>query len=266
LFAEPGSQTPDAPAIVERFQQLLEAELGRRPERSALRQVLGEIEGQLLREWGTAYGAQWEGYLASLPAGVSLLPAHFETSFGRGSDAGESSSEKAPLVIGAGDCAVRVGGRIDRIDVGMAEGRTVFAVIDYKSGRTRADTLEEIQSGRALQLAIYSLAVVRLGLVGPAAAPLQMGYWHIRDTGFSPGIRSRRRADARLQPLEAAVWSSLETMLDDIIPRLAAAMRAGKFPVFNDDDECTGHCPYRTVCRVNQIRALPEGLRKNWSV
>jgi hypothetical protein len=256
----------DGSAIVDLFHQLLQQRLGKRPEDSALQRALGEIEERLLREWGSAYGGQWENYLASLPAGCDRppLPARFETSFGRAARGRET--EFPALEIGSGNDMVRIGGRIDRIDVGKSGGQTVFAVIDYKTGSQRSDRLEDVKAGLSLQLALYTLAVTRLQIAGPEAIPLQMGYWHIRVQGFSPAIRQRKRGEGPLEPLEAEVWEALVDTLNTALPKLAAAMRSAKFPVFNADRFCTGRCPYRTVCRVSQIRALPEGLGKTWSV
>ena len=60
----------------------------------------------------------------------------------------------------------------------------------------------------------------------------------------------------KLEPLDAAVLQSLEAMLEEVIPKLAAGIRSGMFPVNNEDPDCTTFCAYNTVCRVNQIRAL----------
>jgi ATP-dependent helicase/DNAse subunit B len=257
----------DGTAITERFHQLLRERLGERPEHSALQQALLQIEERLLSDWGAAYGEQWQSYVAGQPEGADRppLPSRFETAFGRTGTGRSEAGTLEPLIVGAGDHAVRIGGRIDRIDVGVTAGRTVFTVVDYKTGRARSDKLEDIASGRALQLALYTLAVLRLDIVGSGAGPLQMGYWHIREQGFSPGIRQRKKADGRVPPLEEATWESLVKTLDEVIPRLATAMRSGQFPVFNEDRFCTGRCPFHTVCRVAQIRALPPRLGKIWS-
>lgn len=254
--------------ITEQFHQLLRDRLGARPEHSALQQALLQIEERLLRDWGAAYGEQWQAYLSGQPAGADRpqLPSRFETAFGRTGEGPGGTGALEPLIIGEGDRTVRIGGRIDRVDVGVTGGRTVFTVVDYKTGRARSDKLEDIAAGRALQLALYTLAVLRLDIVGPDAGPLQMGYWHIREQGFSPGVRQRKKADGRVEPLESAVWDTLVTTLDDVIPKLAASMRSGKFPVFNADRHCTGRCPFHTICRVSQIRALPAELGKTWSV
>ena len=160
-----------------------------------------------------------------------------------------------------------MGGRIDRIDVGRAGGSTVYTVIDYKTGRAAGKKFDSLDSGRALQLALYTLAVTRLEIIGPQAVPWQMGYWRIRETGFAPDVKRRRSKDGGPLPqLETAAWESLVGTLELVVPRLVAGIRLGRFPVFNSDPQCAGACPYNTVCRVAQIRALPAELGKEWTL
>jgi RecB family exonuclease len=166
-------------------------------------------------------------------------------------------------VFGDGADAVRVGGRIDRVDVGRIGDRTVYAVIDYKTGRRGKTKHDTLASGRTLQLALYTLAVSRLEIVGRDALPWQMGYWHLRETGFASDARqSRQKEGSPLSPLDEAVWESLVRTLEEVIPRLAIGIRSGRFVVHNDDPDCTAGCPYNTVCRVAQIRALPPDMGK----
>lgn len=266
---EQGAGPATGQQIVERFHDILKQKLGERPPASDLRQALVEIEERLLAEWGTAYGTQWEAYLAGFSGsgdpGRALLPARLETAFGRTGSGRDATGGLEPLVIGSGEQEVRIGGRIDRIDVGRIDGEPTFAIIDYKTGRTRTDTIEEIQAGRRLQLALYALATLRLGLAGADSVLWQMGYWHIKDQGFTAGLKAKKRGANGHERLETAVWDSLAATLDEVVPRLAAGIRAGKFPVVNSDRYCTGWCPYRTVCRVTQIRAVEESLEKTWT-
>jgi ATP-dependent helicase/DNAse subunit B len=250
------------------FQKLLDDKLKKRPPASRVHEALQRIEQRLLAEWGIAYGRQWDEYVAALPrdADVPPLPARFETPFGSMQHGTVTSAEAPkPLVIGAGADAVRIGGRVDRIDVGRMAGSAVFAVIDYKTGSRRKSQHDTAESGRWLQVALYTLAVVRLELVGAGARPWQMGYWHVRETGFVPDSKSRASKGADSLPaLDQAVWDSLVEALERTIPRLASGIRAGRFPVYNADEDCTAGCPYNTVCRVGQIRALPPEMGKRW--
>lgn len=251
------------------FQKNLEAKLSTRPSGSQVQQALERIEQRLLTEWGVAYGQQWDAYVAGLPkeAAPRLQPGRFETPFGA-APASERLEDRAlqPLVIGKGSDAVRVGGRIDRIDVGVIDGRTVFTVIDYKTGRAGRQKFDTVETGRKLQLVLYTLAVTRLEIAGPEAQPWQIGYWYIRDTGFTTAVsQGRAKAGDPPAPIEEAVWQSLVATLEQVIPRLASGIRAGRFPVVNLDPDCTATCAYNTICRVAQIRALPEGLGKDWN-
>ena len=69
----------------------------------------------------------------------------------------------------------------------------MFNVVDYKSGRPPRFNLEDVQSGRSLQLALYTLAALRFELAGESAKPFQMGYWSLRESGFVTGIKGGRK-------------------------------------------------------------------------
>ncbi len=254
--------------ISQKFQELLGQKLQARSSGAAVQRALEQIERRLLAEWGVAYGQQWDEYVAGLPgAGNSPpLPAKFETAFGTPRPGIEPTAENRPaLVFGEGSEAVRVGGRIDRIDVGQVEGHTVFTVIDYKSGRRSSGKIDNLESGRKLQLALYALAVARLEIAGPDGRPWHMGYWHIKDTGFAPETKQKKTKDGEPLPIEDAAWAALVATLETIIPRLASGIRSGSFPVFNADETCTSGCSYNTICRVAQIRALREEMNKTVS-
>jgi len=246
-----------------RFQQLVEEYLGRRPGTSALQKALKRIESQLLQEWAVAYAEQSADYEEALariwnsPPKPTLLEAGFGDVPGEPSQ--DHPSRHNSLQLGSGEQATHVHGRIDRIDVGEVNSQPVFNVIDYKTGGPPRFDVNDVRTGRSLQLALYTLAVLRLKLAGEAR-PFQMGYWSIRETGFVAGFKGRR-ADT-FQPLDAAVLQSLESILEETVPRLAAHIRAGAFPVYSQDPDCTGYCAFHTVCRVNQVRPLEEKLDK----
>jgi hypothetical protein len=111
---------------------------------------------------------------------------------------------------------------------------------------------------------MYTLAVSRLAIVGEGAAPYQMGFWSIRESGFVAGLKQRGRKG--LDPLDAVVLEALDQTLDALIPRLAAGIRDGKFPVYNTDEQCTRFCPYSTVCRVGQIRPIQDLMDKRFDL
>ncbi len=253
----------DEEDLAARFRQLVEEHLGHRFHETELQRALTRIEGELLGQWGDAFAKQHSEYRDKLSSAwtgrkPSLAP---EISFGSLPDAtpDEMEPQHDPIVFGDEDHAVQVRGRIDRVDVGTVAGQTIFTVIDYKTGRPPKSNEAELQTGRAIQLALYALAVRRLGLAGPEAAPFQMGYWLLKETGFKRGYQRETKS---FDGLDAAVIDSLEQILDDVIPKLAEGLRSGKFLVENADRDCTGHCPYHTTCRVNQLRPLAESLHK----
>ncbi|OYW20406.1 MAG: hypothetical protein B7Z55_07310 [Planctomycetales bacterium 12-60-4] len=164
------------------------------------------------------------------------------------------------MELGSADDRVLVRGRIDRIDVGRVDDQAVFTVIDYKTGRRPSFKEDDVRTGRSLQLVLYAIAARRLGLVPEDATPFQLGYWCLRETGFQSGLKVTR--SSKFQAIDAAAWSSLEQIVDETIPRLAAGIRSGEFVVENSDLDCTGRCAYHTVCRVIQIRPIAETLGK----
>jgi len=254
--------------VVDRFHHLLRQKLERIVPASELQKALLAVEQRLLSRWGTAYAEQWLEYNTQNreKAGVTLAPSLFEIIFGTPAKDDPTPPEKIyrPLVLGNGENETRINGRIDRIDVGETEGATLFNIIDYKTGKPPKFSLDDIRSGRTLQLVLYALAVERLEIVGPAAKPFQPGYWSIQETGFSACLKSSSKKTC--QNLDDPDWDAACQSLEELVPRLAAAIRGGAFPVYNQQETCTGYCDYKTACRVNQIRPLEEALDKRWQV
>lgn len=265
-----GSTSARDERLVDRFRELVEERLGRRERPGELQAALLRIEGRLLRDWGEAYQSQWSRYGEGTREGFDVppVPALFEAAFGTtGAGAGGDvdGTRTAALIVGSGAQAVRIGGRIDRLDVGRRDGRTVYVVIDYKTGGDRRFKEGDLRTGRQLQLVLYALAVQRLGLLGESSLPLQFGYWNLREQGFSHGLGKAARGSNRLPALDEAAWQSLVELLEGVVPKLAQGMRRGEFPVFNSDKTCTSRCELSKTCRVAEIRALPPGMARHWS-
>ena len=249
----------DSDALRTRFRELVDWQLDRHIPETELQRALVGIERLILNEWADAFVEQQTQYDESIRDNLkdihSLSP---EIPFGKLPDATTATLDAHPAIQFGHDAhSVNLRGRIDRVDVGSFEGHPAYVVIDYKTGQRPSLKKEDLIAGRSIQLALYLLAIKRLGLAGPDAVPHLMGYWTLRETGFKPGM-----SPAKLKPLDAAVIQSLETLLDDLLPRLAEGIRSGRFVVENDDPNCTGRCPYRTACRVNQLRPLAELLGK----
>lgn len=246
----------DKPAeqLAARFQALIDEHLAVRIHETELQRALTRIERRLLSQWGEAFALQQTEYFRQLQeawtGGVGSLPP--EIPFGRlPGEPDPSEVAGNPLVFGTGAETVHVRGRIDRVDTGFVQGRRVFNVIDYKTGRPPKASAEDLTVGQSLQLALYALAVRRLNLAGNDSSPYQLGYWSLKATGFK---RAYQKSSKSMVPIVPELADSLEQALDDVIPRLARGIREGKFLVENSDENCTGYCPLKTTCRVNQVR------------
>jgi ATP-dependent helicase/nuclease subunit B len=207
-----------------------------------------------------AYDVQWSEW------DVPPRPAHFEVAFGpvrQGDDEDPTEgdadnqdplSRPEPFELSCGQETVRFSGRIDRIDIGAIAGQTVFNIVDYKSGRSsRRTSVQSVAEGYSLQLPLYALAAREL-LAERRAIPFRAGYWHVGGDGYKEVIEFHADSGGRLA--ESRDWESLEAQLRSRVGSLVEGIRHGEFPMHSADDKCTSHCPYHTVCRVNQVRAL----------
>ena len=186
-----------------------------------------------------------------------MEPTLFEVSFGHDRHFEAPSTDK-PLECHTGEGTIHIRGRIDRVDIGSAAGKAVFNIVDYKTGRSSRPDAEAVLSGRALQLPLYALAVEKLLLADRSALPWQVGYWSVRENGFKPrkALKMHEEADDRIVP--TAEWAGILSRLPDTVGALVRGIRQGEFPVFSQDEHCTGYCPFNTVCRITHIRSLEK--------
>ena len=226
---------------------------------------LRRLDSQQVAKWLGNYHRQHGKYDAAwIEWDAPLRPAHFEVSFGprhhRESqqdelqlDTDDSLSTLDPFELICGEEIIRFAGRIDRIDLGAVGGEVVFSIVDYKSSvsaRARAKLgLEDY----ALQLPLYALAAQEM-LSARGALPFRAAYWHVAGEGYKEAVKCYIEAGGRLEI--SPDWESLSARLRKRIRALVEGIRQGQFPMHSADDECTGHCPYSTTCRVNQVRAL----------
>ena len=138
-------------------------------------------------------------------------------------------------------------------------GRTVFNVIDYKTGGPKTLKLESVVRGTMLQLPVYALAVARLLLEDRDPVPWQIGYWYVSKRGFA--AKPLHTCDGE-HLVPESLWSKICEALPETIGKLRDGIRRGEFPVFSQDEHCTGYCPFATICRIHQIRALG----KTWPI
>jgi len=258
--------------VARRFLELLEEEtLAAQRSADPFLKIIGELEWAQLRDWGEEYGRQWDEWRGQLPAGwdAPLEPRYLESGFGATRSAVGSGglNRPEPQILRGSSGEVRLAGRIDRIDVGRSNGQTVYAVIDYKSGKRQSLQRADIASGHNLQLPLYALAARGLGEIPADADAVQAILWYLRDGGAVPGLKTAgQRRSKTLSLLSRDDWSEMEALLHEVVPQLVRRLRSGEFPVHNQDPQCPSHCAYHTTCRVAQVRSVAEHLQKTWQL
>ena len=198
---------------------------------------LQEIEKRRMERTLTEYSRQMDQYReqSKIPGGT---PAHFEVVFG-----GNQGNEENPcLVLGEGARAVRIQGKIDRLDVVETPEGPKFRVIDYKTGSR--PTNQSVKDLLMVQLPLYALAVERLGLAGEATTFSDLGYWALRDGGF------------KRVPLDG--WPDDRERLESKVLETAASLRSGLFIVQPQKDDCERTCDFALVCRIGQVRRVQK--------
>lgn len=230
---------------------------------------LAEIETLQADAWGPLYREQLSDYLSSEVAHRGAMqPAHFEVRFGpprEGDPPLELPSRAEPFALSLADEELLLTGQVDRIDVAEIDGRLWFNVIDYKTAKELKPKLADLESGRQLQLYLYTLATEELLRSGGEVAPWRLGYWVIRSGGFISPSAGRGKSRVELQPTEtdeqggvvaAEVWNEYGEAVRQRISQMVYGVRHGEFPMFNTDQNCAGRCEFSTTCRVNQTRSL----------
>jgi ATP-dependent helicase/DNAse subunit B len=171
-------------------------------------------------------------------AGSAFTPSRFEVQFGNAED------PYPPLELDDG--ALRLAGRIDRVDVDAA-GREAI-VYDYK-GKTATEQAKWLEKGK-LQIALYMLTlrhVLGLEPVGGFYQPL--GGADARPRGAilrdaDPGLASvgtDRLDEDALEELLAACADAARAAVSEI--------RAGALDPKPDQCAYTGGCAHPTICR-----------------
>jgi ATP-dependent helicase/DNAse subunit B len=199
-------------------------------------------------------------------------PVHFEVRFGpaRGGVQKEGEdplSTDDPFTLDLGDEQIKLTGRVDRIDVGTVRGRTVFNIIDYKTGAVDSLSAKDVRRGLQLQTPLYAMAVEEHLLAARGALAWQADYWWLRESGFGNKGAKARSSPFALRELtedglaETAEWLQLKSEIKDRIRHIVQSVRRGEFVVYSQDEQCTRTCPYSSVCRVGQVRSLEKEWR-----
>jgi RecB family exonuclease len=131
----------------------------------------------------------------------------------------------------------RLHGVVDRVD---KEGEQVH-IVDYKSGNAKYNEAD-IMGGRALQVALYALAME------------QMDY----QVASSRYLHIRKRVESGVLVFEGRVGD--DSTVQAALTRVAAFIqdiREGRFPAAPADvtktaRACRDHCPFAVMCRVNR--------------
>ena len=113
-----------------------------------------------------------------------FVPLAFELSFGDGRDA-----DLPAVVISEPDGELRVGGKVDRVDGWLKDGKLYLRVVDYKSGKKSFD-LSAVRMGLDIQMLLYLFTLQKTGAArfGAGIEPAGVLYLPARD-----GILSVRR-------------------------------------------------------------------------
>ncbi|MBN2578568.1 MAG: PD-(D/E)XK nuclease family protein [Pirellulales bacterium] len=261
-LGRPGSPAElEPPAFTELMEHALQAAAPSAPG-GPLAAALAEIDRRLAAEWLADYREQSGRYdRLWKDCQAPLVPEFFEISFGRSRHRSTTWAVDEPLVCETPQGTIRVAGRIDRVDTGRVADHAVFNVIDYKTGRSAKFSKEAVLRGTALQLPLYAITVPELFLVDRDPLPWEAGYWIVSNGGFKSrsSLKMYQQTPDGFGPLPD--WEEIRLALRSVIGGLVRNLRQGRFPVFNLDEKCTSHCPYRTVCRIGAIRSL----EKTWN-
>ena len=216
---------------------------------------LWRLEGQRLKRSASRYGAHWQEFVKPwLALKVEPHPYRFEVDFGAPST--DDTQGADPLLIQVDGIEVRIGGRIDRIDVADLPEGLGFWIIDYKTGSASHYKGTDLREFRRLQLTLYALAVQKVLLAGQEARPLGLAYWLVTDTGPKPAMPSGREQTSWLA--ESAAWPTVRGQLERWVATLVGHIREGTFPLKPCHKECTATCDFGQMCRIGQSRHVVE--------
>lgn len=160
-------------------------------------------------------------------------PQFFELIFGNGS--------KRPLEISDDGNTIKVGGRIDRIDISKEENVSYSRVIDYKTGKN--PTYSEIEKGTVLQIPLYIKAVKENIL---PEIPVKSGlYYNLKEAQYD----KKRKKLKGCTVIDKEIDNIIKTVSNNAV-RAALSIRNGLFPA--PVEECSEYCEWRTLCRGNR--------------
>jgi len=188
-----------------------------------------------------------------------IRPAYFELAFGRASQASDPGSSADYLRLerdraGVTETAL-FQGQIDRVDI--SERDRVAVAYDYKL--SQGAKLDDIESGRQVQIPIYLAALEQLFLPGYTLAG--GGYYKLKSRGprLNQGLYRRMFADCTDTTKATQVDDTeLDRIRDEVRRRVwefIDGMRGGHFRVQPSLGRLTcKFCDYSAVCRYDPYR------------
>jgi len=188
-----------------------------------------------------------------------VRPAYFELAFGRTSEASDPNSTRQYLKLERAEATADVAliqGQIDRVDVNQDEGLAI--AYDYKL--SKGASLDDLKSGRQLQIPIYLAALEQLFL--PSFDLGGGGYYTLRGKGarLNQGLYRTAFADCTNVTYSKATFDDLEwqRIRRDVAGRVwefIDGMRGGHFRVKPSLGKHTcKFCDYSAVCRYDAYR------------
>ncbi len=238
-----------------------------------------EIDKRLWEHLFSCYEAQWNRYknfcqeILQKEFTPFLFEKQFEAKIPKWPQ-GESDADQ-PRYLLAEQQGIQILGRIDRIDTVTVGDCTFLAVVDYKLGSqvpvSKKDWKENLNEGMGLQLALYlygapSVVAKERGCVPSQCVPSFAGYWLLEsEKGFVDAYALvAEKTDKAGSSQESGqggnnpdAWKQIcEEILPKVCCEILSSMQSGNFPPSPaSSDECR-YCPFQTVCRVSECRAL----------
>ena len=197
-----------------------------------------------------------------------IRPAYFELAFGRASEASDPNSTKQYLKLSragaSGAEAALIQGQIDRVDVNRTERLAI--AYDYKL--SKGANLDDIRSGRQVQIPIYLAALEQLFL--PRWELGGGGYYTLRGKGarLNQGLYRAAYADCTRvtspsTKFDDPTWERIRRDVSQRVWEFIDGMRSGQFRVKPSlGSKTCNFCDYSAVCRYDAYRINRKKLNQ----
>ncbi len=165
------------------------------------------------------------------------VPAHFEVSFGMEPlPVSDPLSTREPFTLESETAPIRFKGKIDRIDISEKDGRDLYSIVDYKTGKNAPKT-SGIINGESLQVPLYADWVSK---AFSNKREMNRGSFYLLRSG-----------EKKCQiPTKNESWEELREISRKHIQNYVESIRKGEFPV--TEKKCPDYCRYGSVCRIKE--------------